>query len=337
MEPPEMVFQIGNEHSGAHEVGHMTGPMYAQVVKDFAPGIRANYPRPIIASLCINLDWIKDIYAAGVQNELDLFVTHFYACRVDFNTVREGLAFLGDAADHATVLDSFESLLSEYNAPHPIGVTEWGAFRGESHTDAKFYEPHTVLTTLFVAASLNNYCRRVSRMALANNYSLINTMPVIQARGPHVERTPVHDIFCFWRPLFPATIYEISNDSPTFIAPHSTNNPLHANISWDASLDDPAAPPPWETQENRPSRPELPWIDALAGMNDSGKWMLLTNRHPTETMTIQLPKAYAGAVVDRLLPDAERMRFELIEGDKMAGDTVTLPPCSHARVKAGKD
>lgn len=334
MEPPEMVFQIGNEHSGAHEVGHMTGPMYAQVVKAFAPAIRANYPRPILASLCINLDWMKEVFAIGAQDELDLFVTHFYACRVDFNAARESLAFLGDAADHAAVLDSFDRFLAEHDAPHRIGVTEWGAFRGESHTDAKFYEPHTTVTTLFVAASLNNYCRRVGRLALANNYSLINTMPAIQARGPQVERTPVHDILRFWRPLFPATIHELVTEGPTFTAPHSTSNPAHADIPWDAPLTDPAAPPPWEAQDKRPPRAQLPWIDALAGTNDAGDWLLLTNRHPTETLTVKLPPTFSGATVDRLLPSADHMHFECRDGAETAGGTLALPPWSHARIKA---
>jgi hypothetical protein len=330
IEPPEMVFQIGNEHSGPHEVGHMTGPMYAQAVLDYAPEIRRNYPRAVIASLCIGEAWIRDCFAAGAQECLDLIVTHFYACRVDFNPVRESLAFLGDAAEYALAMDKLAAVIDECGGAQPTGVTEWGAFRGESHTDAKFYEPHTTRTSLFVAAMLNDFCRRAARIQLSNNYSLINTMPVLQARGSRVERTPIHQLFRFWRPCFPAEIIDIDNTSPTFVAPHSTNNPAHADIAWDAALADPAAPPPWESQD-RPARPILPWLDALAGHTADSHWLLLTNRHPDEMMEVTLPARFAGADVDILLPNEDFTAY-IASHAAIDGEAITIPPGGHYRI-----
>jgi alpha-N-arabinofuranosidase len=43
-EPAFMYWHIGNEHYGMWELGHMSAPMYAHVLKEFAPRIRRAYP-----------------------------------------------------------------------------------------------------------------------------------------------------------------------------------------------------------------------------------------------------------------------------------------------------
>ena len=316
VEPPEMVWQIGNEHGGAHEIGHMTGPMYAEVLREYVPAIRANYPRPLIASVCLGgSTWMDDIFAAGAADYVDLFCTHFYACRVDQQPAREGLAFIGDAVDFARNLDDMAAAIAAHGACIPLGVTEWGAFRGETHNDAKFYEPHTPLTTLFVSAMLNEFCRRAERVVLANNYSLINTMPAIVARGARVERTAVHDIFRFWRPLFPAEILAIEQDGPTFAIPHSTTDPA-----------------PWDMRDADAHASTLPLLDVLAGRGEMGEWLLLTNRHPEIAMTVELPARYRGATADFLLPTANGDGFRRPPTSAPVTGPLVLPPCAHCRL-----
>ena len=153
-------------------------------------------------------------------------------------------------------------------------------------------------------------------------YSLINYMPAIVARGLEVERTLRHAILRFWRPLFPATILEVAVDGPRFAIPATTNDPA-ADRSPATVTRPPAA-----------DEPSLPWIDALAGRNDSGAWLLLTNRHPTETLTVELPGAFAGATVDRLLPENNNLAFRVQDGGETAAATLDLPAWSHARLRA---
>lgn len=315
IEPPEMVWQIGNEHSGPHEVGHMSGPMYAEALKEYVPAIRANYPRPIVASLCLGNEWIRDIFAAGSGDLVDLFCAHYYACRYDANPQREGLAFVGDAADFAANLDNLAATVRECGGTQQVGVTEWGAFRGETHNDARFCEPHTPLTTLFVTAMLNHFCRRAAVMDLGNNYSLINTMPAIVGRGAHVERTAIHQLFRFWRPLFPSEIFDIEQDGPTFVAPQSSGDPA----PWD-----------WRDPSDRAT---LPVLDALAGRSADGDWLLLTNRHPEEVMTVTLPARFHGARVELLLPAEDGEHFQWPPHVETAGETVVVPACGHVKVK----
>ncbi len=50
-EPPEIYWQIGNEHWGAWELGNMSGEMYAEALREYVPAIRAAYPRARIVAL----------------------------------------------------------------------------------------------------------------------------------------------------------------------------------------------------------------------------------------------------------------------------------------------
>jgi alpha-N-arabinofuranosidase len=332
MELPEMVWQVGNEHYGTHEIGHMSGEQYAACLAEFAPGIRRNYPRAIICTTSLGekpLEYVKPLLATA-REHADMIPVHHYACRVDFNPAREALAFVGDAHAYGRGLDELAAVVAEAGSHAALAVTEWGAFRGETHTDAKFCEPVDAGRMLFVTAMLNEYARRGGVLKLANFYSLVNFMPAIIARGPHIERTLKHEIFRFWRPLFPAMIQEVTVEGPVFSPPESKNDQTEVEPDLrDGSFVGEA------TDGSRAGRPDvlLPWIDALAGTNDAGAWLLLTNRHPTETLTVQLPPEYAGATVDRLLPSADHLRFEGKDGAESAAATLTLPPWSHARLR----
>ncbi|MHB9134728.1 MAG: hypothetical protein ACYDBB_26955 [Armatimonadota bacterium] len=316
LEPAEMVWQIGNEHPGPHEIGHMTREMYAKTLREFVPPLKENYPQAIISTLCLDIEWAKAIFAEGTDNLVDMFATHFYACRVDSDPIRESMTFLGDAVSFAKSLDDFDAFLKEQQAGHGFAITEWGAFRSESHTDAKFCAPHTTWTVMFVAAMLNEYCRRAQRVKLADNYSLLNSMPTIVARGPQAVRTAVHDIFKFWRPLFPAEIREVTCDSPRFEPPKTKNVA------------------PW-LDEKAEGSDSLPWLDTLAGNTTEAAWLLLTNRHPEKAITVELPAQFAGATAEFLLPAEDCSRYVWpLTSEQLAGSSVTVPAGAHCRVQA---
>jgi alpha-N-arabinofuranosidase len=304
VEPPAMVWQIGNEHYGAHEIGHMGPEQYVTCLRDYIPGIRAHYPHPLICTTALGeqeLAFLAPMLTAEVP--VDLVAVHHYACRVGPDPVQEALGFVADAAAYGRGLETLAATLRQAGSPAALAVTEWGAFRGEAHTDARFCEPDTAGAMLFVAAMLNEYCRQGDRVQLANFYSLINFMPAIIARGPAVARTMKYALLHFWRPLLPATIDVLQVDGPTFAVPGANDT-------------------------------TLPWIDALAGTTAAGAWLLLTNRHPTESLSVQLTPEYAGAIVDRLLPSADGLQFDCRENAEVAGETLTLPPWSHARLRA---
>ncbi len=323
LELPAMVWQVGNEHYGTHEIGHMDSEQYADCLIDYAPGIRAAYPQAIICTTSLGENQVEPILARA-REHADLIAVHHYACRVDFNPAREALAFVGDAHTYGRQLDELAAKIEASGCRAGLAVTEWGAFRGETHTDAKFCDPVDAGRMLYVAASLNEYARRGRYLKLANFYSLVNYMPAIIARGPTVERTLKHAILRFWRPLFPATIRELTVDGLGFAVPPTSNDP---------SADrEPSA----VTREAAAGETVLPWIDALAGGNPDGDWLLLTNRHPTETLAVDLPAEYAGATVDRLLPEAGNLAFRLQEGgERVDGPMLQMPPWSHARLRKG--
>lgn len=324
MEPPEMVWQIGNEHYGTHEIGHMDGEQYAEALSAYAPGIRRNYPRAILCTTSLGenpLEYVKPLLARAKEHA-DLIPIHHYACRVDSNIARESLAFVGDTHQYGKQLDELAALVAESGSHASLAVTEWGAFRGETHTDTKFCEPVDAGRMLFVTAMLNEYCRRGRFLKLANFYSLLNFMPAIVARGSKVERTLKHSVFHFWRLLFPATIRELVVDGPGFAPPATDNSPT---TDTDPQL---------VTQPPSAGQVTLPWIDALAGESHGKAWLLLTNRHPTQSLSVQLPECHRGGAVDRLLPSADRLRFDRGNATEVAGASITLPPWSHARVHA---
>lgn len=324
LELPAMVWQVGNEHYGTHEIGHMDSEQYADCLIDYAPGIRAAYPNAIICTTSLGENQVEPILSRA-REHADLIAVHHYACRVDFNPAREALAFVGDAHAYARDLDQLAAKVKASGSHAGLAVTEWGAFRGETHTDAKFCEPVDAGRMLFVTAMLNEYARRGRYLKLANFYSLINFMPAIIGRGPNVERTLKHDIFRFWRPLFPAAIQEVTVDGPGFAVPQTTNDP--------AADREPTA----VIREAAVGEIVLPWIDALAGSNPHNHWLLLTNRHPSATLTVELPGEYAGAVIDRLLPECGNMAFRLQEGGEVVQSTILhLPAWSHARLRVGR-
>jgi len=321
LELPEMVWQIGNEHYGTHEIGHMDSEQYADCLIDYVPGIRAAYPKALICTTSLGENEVEPILSRAAEHA-DLIAVHHYACRVDFNPAREALAFVGDVKSFARDLDRLAAKVKASGCHADLAVTEWGAFRDETHTDAKFCAPVDAGLMLYVTASLNEYARRGSFLKLANFYSLINMMPAIIARGPEVERTLKHDIFRFWRPLFPSEIQEIEIDGPTFAVPNTGNDGVTETT------------PEIVTRTPKEGDTVLPWIDALAGRNDSGDWLLLTNRHPTETLTVALPAQATGAIIDRLLPEKNNMAFRFhTDGERADDARIDLPPWSHARVR----
>ncbi|MCL1857320.1 MAG: hypothetical protein FWF84_06770 [Kiritimatiellaeota bacterium] len=320
---PEIIWQIGNEHYGNHEIGYMTSEMYAATLPEYVRAIRANYPRALICSMSM-VDHIEAFLKAMLsqrhkENErlVDFYALHHYACRYDFNEARVALALIGDAHRAAEQTRHWHGLVAKADPEAAMAVTEWGAFMNENHMDALFVDHDLhVGSILYVAATLNEFCRMGDFLKLGNFYSLLNFMPAIEVRGATVKRTLKFDIFRFWRDVLPSDIYEVAVDGPAFTPPETTNDPAASRDLKDAIR----APKDGELQ--------LPWLDALAG---SG-WLILTNRHPTQPMTVKLPHAYVGGTVERLTPSASLRRLARSTDEAPSAPTLTLAPWQFLKI-----
>jgi hypothetical protein len=308
--PPPTVFQIGNEHYGAHEIGHTDPQRYVAVLRAYVPGIRAAYPGAIICTTSFvseRMAWLRALLAAE-PGLADLAATHHYACRLDPDPRREALALAGDVLSFAAELDESIAALDAAGSPLGYAVTEWGAFRAENHHDERFCEAQPPGFGLFAASMLNAYLRRCRRLGLANIYNLINAMPAIIARDGAVQRTVTHAVTRFWRHCLPATVHDWRGSGPVL--------PV-IQAAADGSLG------PWNEAE--PSATTMPVVDAVGGAD----WLLLTNRHPERSAPVAVPAALRGATVDLLVP-VDGALVEQPAG--CADDTVVIPPFSHARL-----
>jgi alpha-N-arabinofuranosidase len=295
--PPPAYWQIGNEHYGAWEHGHMTGAMYAALLHAFVPPIRAAYPGARIVALgpdtaqgdtaAESQPWRAPVLA-GAGDLIDVLAIQYYCGladtpRPDMPALIRGMAGLADTLA-ATTRDA--------QACRPAlrtGITEWNLWRSAGHHDGKgFLEVCDVTHGLFVASVLHALVRQ-PHLELANFYHLVNPMGLFLSHAPDLVETPTVEVFRLYRPAFPGRARPVAVESPLL-------------------------------------GPDAPALDAACLEADGATHLFLVNRSLDDALHVTLPAPAAGLTLAGTAPDGHW------EGREVGGAALALPPMSITRV-----
>lgn len=167
---PAAYIMCGNENYGIHEIGHMTGEMYAAQLHEFVPSVRAAYPEARIMA-------IGEFESGGLRDEnrtpwrsivigkaaglFDILVNTRYAGASDNLTLDKSLECVADnVADKEADLHRQAQSIRDADLSCTMGIVEWNYWTRASHNDhAGFLEPNDIRHCLYAAGYLNAFCR----------------------------------------------------------------------------------------------------------------------------------------------------------------------------------
>ena len=307
--PPVIYVGIGNEHWGTWELGNMTGAMYAEALRAYVPGIRAAYPETRILALGPEtgetllpqerLPWRAPVLAQAADLVDLLAVQHYVSAWNEERSLElpQALAGVRRLSDEvAALVEDCRRAGGRIRA----AVTEWNLWRRAAHHDGRgFWEPQDVTHALFVAAVLNDFCRLAPGLELANHYHLLNPMGLYISRGPCVQAAPSVDVFRLYRRALPGRRVPLSIATP--------------------DLDVGDAPP-------------LAAIDAVCLDGDEGRWLLASNRHPTQEAQLTWDGLGAAQELVSLVGAPDGSGWRPWAGN-VSADEAALPPLSVAAVR----
>ncbi|MEI6424731.1 MAG: hypothetical protein WCP55_21120, partial [Lentisphaerota bacterium] len=306
-ELPLIYWQLGNEQDGYWERSHMSGEMYAEVIKALAPEIRKAYPNSKIAALGPEKGFCFDTGKQAWRQTLldvagdliDVIALQLYAI-VPTNP---------DAAiQHANVLQSADrnaKTLSEAaedckrrGLPIRVALSEWNLWLHASHFAPEgFVEPMDIQHGLYASAMFHHLARLSPDIAYAAMYQILGCMNTFAVKGPEVQATHMAEIFSLYRPAFPGEVMDLKTVSPQAVH-------------------------------------EVSAVDALAIVRDGETWLFLSNRSLNETAKVTLngfpSKLEEGVTLlgsDPLACHASR------EPARLADKSVELPPLSVTRLR----
>lgn len=305
VEPPMAWFQIGNEHYGLWESAHMTGQMYVEALREFVPPIRSAYPNSRIIALAEEMsgglrkeqvtEWRRPVLDQAAEL-VDVFAINRY----------KGQWYDTDLQKQTNVVESvrkvqndLESLIHDIRAEglkHKVALTEWNYMLHACAWDGKaFLEPGDAQHGLYVAGMLNMFAGLGADMEIANFYHLVVGLAIFLRHGSEVVETCIADVFRMYRPAFPGEF-----------VPLETTSPLLGSE---------------------------PAVDALCMHNAAGKWLFVSNRHPSDPARVELT-GFAPVAKSALLLRSESPVDQLVrENVPILSSFLHLPPLSIVRLQ----
>jgi hypothetical protein len=221
LKPPMVYFHLGNEHMGAWELGHMEGKTYAQVLRDFVPGIRAAYPNSRIIALGHEHAWVagkqhpwREVILREAAEYFDVLGLQLYGAADPSATV------FGAKVDPTKLMQSIIENLRHRMAPmlrqaaddaaaagKSIAITEWNLWTHlrQYHEAGRFEEPGDGAHLLFVSLFQHALWSLGPALELVNYYALLNPMGLVQSRRGRVWFNPLAELFKLWRDAIPGT------------------------------------------------------------------------------------------------------------------------------------
>jgi alpha-N-arabinofuranosidase len=309
IDPPEMYWQMGNEHYGAWEIGSMSGEMYADALREFVPAVRANYPKARIIALGVESGELRMAgesapWRAAVLEKaadlVDLLAIQYYCGGWDDDpAARQAKVMQSEMGIPATLRKAIEDIKAA-GKDITVAMTEWNMWQMASHHDNRdFLEAYDVQHGQFVASVLNDYTALAPELELANFYNLFNVMGAFLAHGPEIVATPLVDVFTLYRPAFPGTAVDLAVESPTLDGAESA-----------------------------------PAVTAACLRNDEGTWLFVVNRSVNEEANIELDGLGIAGITDLLIGTDLQGNFthDVVCN---SGPALTVPPMSIARVMVG--
>jgi len=298
LEPPLVYWHVAN-HPYGRTTAHMTPDMYAQVIRDFVPGVKTAYPKGRIVAVTSwnhlaaeaeEAAWREALFTQA--DLIDLVEVQKYGGCDPHAAPDEQLGRLRDAlSDVEPKLREFIKLCRSRGVGWNVGVAEWNWWMQASHWDGReFEEPPTVLHGLFIAGMIRRFAALAPDLEVAHFYNLVNCMGILNHRGVDVEVTDSVRVFNLFRPALPGRFV------PLEIAGEAAD------------------------------------VEALGLENDEGLHLFLTNRSATGSAKVSLGDLAAdGASRICFQGDKRTGSFEKAES-KLSGDTVEVPPLSIVRL-----
>lgn len=284
----------------------MTGAMYAAVVREQAPRIRAAYPRARIVALgqefadCPNnakQPWRTPLLDSAGEL-IDVLALQLYTilppnpdAEAQHRQVFQSVEYVA-----ATLTRAVEDCRTR-GLSTSVGLTEWNLWTQASHFAPQgFVEPLDVQHGLFVASLIHHFARLAPEMELANFYHLIAGMGLFQVEKDRVRASHLADVFSLYRAALPAQRLALA-------------------------------------VEPKPHLADIDSVDALALANEDGNWLFLVNKHVHDSATITLhgmPDITEAVTVAGAHPLDETATHTT---PTMQGNTLVLPPLSITRLR----
>lgn len=307
IKPPFMYWQIGNEHYGFWEHGNMTGEMYADVLKEFVPGIKKAYPNSKIIALGVKTGggmyggeeyaWRKRVVKKAAKYFDLLAIQHYTPGKRIEDKEKQMLSLLKGVKNITKSLQETikDSRMAGKNKT--VAITEWNHWMDAGHCDNKdFLEFYDVQHCLYVSAVFHEFVKLAPKLELANFYNLVNPMGIILNHGRGVIATSLVEVFKLYRPAFPGRVVSLKNNSKILTG-------------------------------------DLRQMDSLCLKNEQGTWLFLINRSTKEEATIEL--SGFPAVKERVCLSGINLESEMKKSELWISSSgkVGLPPFTMARVK----
>lgn len=302
--PPVMYWQMGNEHSSAHELGHMSAAMYVETLRAFVPAVRAGYPQARIIAIGEEVGYgrspgesapWRSVVLAEAAELVDLLSVHLYAFS-DYHPDAETryLRHLQQVESQADVLR--RAAADCQPTGKFVAVTEWNLWTSATHYDGQgFLEPYDVEHALFNAGMFHHFFHQAPELELTNFYELLNPMGIYRGYGATITESLLADLFRLYRPALPAQVEAVDCASPAL-----SNG--------------------------------LPALDAIALRTDACRWVFIVNRSPQEAYTVDVP-ALGQCTEVQLLSGEHLAQTYFTHNQPNASKTIVLPPLSILRVR----
>jgi alpha-N-arabinofuranosidase len=298
IDPPRMYWQIGNEQYGQWELGHSSPAIYAQVVRDYVPGIRQAYPNcRIIAqgqSSCSSVfpdrnNW-REVVIRDAGDVPDVLSLQLYGAAR--NWPEDPQQFLDklheEVESKKTIVAEAIAAAQAMKNPKTIAITEWNFWTDSTHHDGVFIEPPDGAHLMYVAGIQNNYFRAGPTLELASFYNMLNPMGVIQARGATVHFTGIAELLRMYRQALPGRFV-----------------PLETGTAQ---------------------------VDAVCWENERGRWLFINNWSTGDTKHLDV-EALGTALEQQTIHAASLFSPALADQPRKTGQRIDLPPLSVTRVK----
>lgn len=304
IEPPVMYWQMGNEHSSTHELGHMSAAMYVDTLRDFVPAVRAGYPQARIIALGEEVGYglrpgesapWRQVVLADAADLVDLLNVHLYAfSEYHPDTEQRYLRHLQQAEQLAGVARNAVADCRSYGKT--VAVTEWNLWTTATHYDGKgFYEPYDIEHALFTAGMFHHFFRLAPNLELTNFYELLNPMGIYRCYGATYQESLLADLFRLYRPALPGWVFPVAIDSP-------------------------------------PLPNALAALDAIGLQTDDARWIFVVNRSLYEAYPIEM-NALGEIETLQLLKGEDLAQQQFIQSQPDRGCEVELPPRSILRIR----
>ena len=122
-----------------------------------------------------------------------------------------------NVTDKANDLAQQAQTIRDANLSCKMGIVKWNFWTRASHNDHEgFREPNDIRHCLYAAGYINAFSRQGDIMEVANYYSLVNTMGMIQVHDGEVEITDVAKVLNLYAVALPGEVLDVvsAGDTP---------------------------------------------------------------------------------------------------------------------------